>query len=67
MAPSDGGLSDGLATMGFVLTDGKDVICKGSGPVDGDVTTANSRRSELFGFAAVCEVLNVAIHAHSTL
>jgi hypothetical protein len=54
---SDGGLSAGIATMGYVVTDSKEVIGRGSGPVDGDICTANSRRSELYGFAGLCELL----------
>jgi hypothetical protein len=44
---SDGGLANGYGSMGFAVTTGKDVLWKGSGPVDGATETASSRRSEL--------------------
>jgi hypothetical protein len=63
----DEGLADGIATMGFVVTDGTDVLCKGAGPVDGEVSTANSRRSELFGFAALCDLILCLQNLYSQL
>jgi hypothetical protein len=54
---SDGGLSQGEGTMGYAVTDGTAILCKGSGPADGDPDTMSSRRSELFGLAALMELL----------
>ncbi len=48
---SDGGLLEGIGTMGYALTDGREVFCNASGPVDGDTKNMiMSRRSELFLF-----------------
>ncbi len=50
--------------MGYALTDGDKVLCKGSGPADGDPPTITSRRSKLFGLAAMLEVL-LAVKEHT--
>ena len=43
--------------MGYALTNGEDVLCKGSGPADGNPQTITLHRSELFGLVAMLEVL----------
>jgi hypothetical protein len=64
---SDGGLYEGMGTMGYALTVKGTVIWKGSGPVDGDPTTSSLRRSELFGFAALLELLLMIKHVNPSL
>jgi hypothetical protein len=54
---SDGGLLAGIATMGYVVTDGREVLGRGLDPVDGDPCTADSQRSELYGYAGLCKLL----------
>ena len=44
---SDGGLGDGTATHGWVISTKKDILFKCSGPVDGPLDTNSSTRSEL--------------------
>jgi hypothetical protein len=50
---SDGGLGDTVATHGWILSTGKEVLFQCSGPVDGPIDTNSSTRSELGG----CSVL----------
>jgi ribonuclease HI len=64
---SDGGLANGIGTMGFAITVSDTVLWRGSGPVDGDPTTSSSRRSELFGFAALIELLLYVLHTYPSL
>ena len=54
---TDGGLSDGQGTFGVVMADAQKDLWESSGPVDGDCTTANSKRSELTGYASSLELL----------
>ena len=54
---SDGGLSDEGATHGWILSTGKHVLFKCSGPVDGPVVTNTSTRSELGGCASALLLL----------
>ena len=49
---SDGGLGENSATHGWILSTGKDVLFKCSGPVDGPIDTNSSTRSELGGCAS---------------
>ena len=49
---SDGGLGDNSATHGWILSTGKIVLYKCSGPVDGPFDTNSSTRSELGGCAS---------------
>jgi hypothetical protein len=49
---SDGGLGDNSATHGWILSTGKAVLYKCSGPVDGPFDTNSSTRSELGGCAS---------------
>jgi hypothetical protein len=49
---SDGGLGDNSATHGWILSTGKEVLYKCSGPVDGPIDTNSSTRSELGGCAS---------------
>ena len=49
---SDGGLGDDSATHGWILSTGKVVLYKCSGPVDGPFDTNSSTRSELGGCAS---------------
>jgi hypothetical protein len=58
---SDGGLAEGTGTMGFAVTAEGTVLWKGSGPVDGDPHTASSRRSELFAFGGLLELLHMLV------
>ncbi len=43
--------------MGFAATDGREVLCRGAGPADEDPHTITSRRTELYGVAALLELL----------
>ncbi len=54
---SDGVLAEGYGSKGFAITTGKNVLWKGSGPVDGATKTASSCRSELFGLAGLFDLL----------
>ena len=54
---SDGGLSEGIATHGWVLSTKKRILFRCSGPVDGPVDTNSSTRSELGGCASVLLLL----------
>jgi hypothetical protein len=58
---TDGGLSDGQGTFGVVMADAQKDLWESSGPVDGDCTTANSKRSELTGYASSLELLLMLI------
>lgn len=49
---SDGGLGDNVATHGWVLSTGKEILYQCSGPVDGPLDTTSSTRSELGGCAS---------------
>ena len=52
---SDGSLSNRKGTCGYALSiDGK-IFWHGAGPADGDTTTANSKRPELYGYAGCLE------------
>jgi hypothetical protein len=52
---SDGSLSNRKGTFGYALSiDGK-IFWHGAGPADGDTTTANSKRPELYGYAGCLE------------
>ena len=60
---SDGGLSDDGATHGWILSIGKQVLYRCSGPVDGPVDTNSSTRSELGGCASALLLL-VSLSTH---
>jgi len=47
----------GIATMGYVVTDGREVLGRGLGPVDRDPHTANSQCSELYGYSGLSKLL----------
>ena len=53
----DGGLNSGRGTFGVVLAVHDAVIWECAGPADGDPTTANSKRSEIAGFASSLELM----------
>ncbi len=46
---SDGGLKNDVGTFGVIVAQGTDNLWECAGPVDGDPTTSNSKRSELAG------------------
>ena len=54
---TDGGLRINKGTFGLVISVEDKVIWEGCGPVDGNPETASSKRSELFGYAGLLEVL----------
>jgi hypothetical protein len=54
---SDGGLNEKGGTFGYVMSMTEVPLWDGAGPVDGDLSTASSTRSELFGYAATLELL----------
>ena len=60
---SDGGLSDGCATHGWVLSTKKRILFRCSGPVDGPSDTNSSTRSELGGCASALLLL-VSVSRH---
>ena len=53
----DGGLAESGGSFGVILALGEDELWEMAGPVDGDPNTANSKRSELAGYAASLELL----------
>ena len=54
---TDGGLRINKGTFGLVISVEDKIIWEGCGPVDGNPETASSKRSELFGYAGLLEVL----------
>ena len=54
---SDGGLHNNSATHGWVISTGKDILYRGSGPVDGPSESHTFTRSELGGCASVLLLL----------
>jgi hypothetical protein len=61
LAP-DGGLTDKGGSFGMVCAKGEEELWEMAGPpVDGDTTTANSKRAELTGYAASLKFLLMAI------
>ena len=54
---SDGGLNVLGGTFGYVMGMTEVLLWDGAGPVDGDMSTASSTRSELFGYASTLEFL----------
>ena len=61
MAP-DGGLSGTQGTFGVVLAQGDVELREAAGPVDCNMETGNSKRSELAGYAASLELLCMFVH-----
>ena len=54
---TDGGLKTNQGTFGLVVSVEDKLVWEGCGPVDGNPDTASSKRSELFGYAALLEFL----------
>jgi hypothetical protein len=54
---TDGGLKNHRGTFGIVVSVEDKIVWEGCGPVDGNPDTASSKRSELFGYAALLEFL----------
>jgi hypothetical protein len=59
---TDGSLSNGYGTFGVILATEEEEFWESGGPVDGDPTTANSKRTELAGYAASLELLTMLLY-----
>jgi hypothetical protein len=52
---SDGSLQDRKGTFGYAISIAGQIFWEGAGPADGDASTANSKRPELYGYAGCLE------------